>query len=108
MNLRYWIVRVFCGAAVSLAVAQTQENLLQGAPLTAKILAAGPAVKLLASFEDKNPFGGGTVVENHATEGSQALRIDRSYVGMDGAQDWTGYNYLKAELYTDSHEPVSL
>jgi hypothetical protein len=29
MNLYGWIVRIFCGAAVSLAVARAQENLLQ-------------------------------------------------------------------------------
>ena len=79
-----------------------------GAPLTQKTRAAGPAVKQLTSFEDKNPFGGGTIVEEHATEGRKALRIDRSYAGMEGAQDWTGYDYLKADLYTDSQEPLSL
>jgi len=79
-----------------------------GAPLTAKTLAAGPAVKQLTSFEDKNPFGGGTIVAEHASEGRKALRIDRSYAGMEGAQDWTGYDYLKADLYTDAQEPLSL
>ena len=73
-----------------------------------KAVAAGPPVKLITSFEDRNPFGGGTLVEQHATDGAKALRIDRSYVSMDGAQDWIGYDYLKADLYTDAQEPLKL
>jgi hypothetical protein len=73
-----------------------------------KAVAVGPPVKLVTSFEDKNPFSGGTVVEAHATEGTKALRVDRSYAIMDGPQDWTGYDYLKADLYTDAKDPVEL
>ena len=80
-----------------------------GTPLEAKDLAAaGPPVKDITSFEDKNPFDAGTVVEQHATDGRKALRLDRSYAGMDGAQDWTGYDYLKADLYTDAQAPLDL
>ncbi|MGA2496197.1 MAG: glycoside hydrolase domain-containing protein [Tepidisphaeraceae bacterium] len=68
----------------------------------------GPAVKLITSFEDKNPFDGGKIVAEHATDGAKALRIGKSYVGMSGPQNWTGYDYLKADLYTDSPEPLSL
>jgi hypothetical protein len=80
-----------------------------GTPLEAKqATLAGPAVKVLASFEEKNPFSGGTVVAEHATDGTKALRIDRSYVGMDGPMDWTGYDYLKADLHTDAPDPLHL
>lgn len=80
-----------------------------GTPLEAKkAVAAGPPVKAITSFEAKNPFDGGTIVEEHATDGKKALRIDRSYVCMDAAQDWSGYDFLKADLYTDSPDPVSL
>jgi hypothetical protein len=80
-----------------------------GTPLEAKkAAAAGPPVKALASFEEKNAFSGGTVVGEHATDGAKALRIDRSYVGMDGPMDWTGYDYLKADLYTDARDPLQL
>jgi hypothetical protein len=80
-----------------------------GTPLEAKGLAAsGPPVKEITSFEDKNPFDGGTVVEQHATDGRKALRLERSYAGMEGAQDWTGYDYLKADLYTDAQGPLDL
>lgn len=71
-------------------------------------VATGPSVKPITSFEDGNPFGAGTVVAEHATDGEKALRIDRSYVVMDQAQDWSDFDYLKADLYTDSTEPLQL
>ncbi|MCX7045932.1 MAG: hypothetical protein NTX50_10670 [Candidatus Sumerlaeota bacterium] len=73
-----------------------------------KAVVSGPAVKGITSFEEKNPFSGGVVVEEHATDGKKALRIDKSYVSMDGAQDWAGYDFLKADLYTASPDPISL
>jgi hypothetical protein len=68
----------------------------------------GPAAKLITSFEDKNPFGGGTVVTEHATDGTKALRIDRGYVSLDQPQDWLGYDYLEADLNTEARDPVEL
>jgi len=65
-------------------------------------------VKRITSFEDRNPFEGGVVVTDHATDGQQALRVDRSYAVMDGMQDWTGYDTLKADLYTDAKAPLAL
>ncbi len=80
-----------------------------GTPLEVKkTVADGPLVKQIASFEDKNPFEGGVLVAEHATDGQKALRMDKSYVILDGAQDWTGYDYLKADLYTDSQDPLEL
>ncbi len=80
-----------------------------GRRLTAKKGAAnGPAVKLITSFEDRNPFSGGTVVSEHATHGKKALRIDRGYVALDAEQKWTGYDYLKADVYTDAKAPLEL
>jgi hypothetical protein len=80
-----------------------------GAALEAqRAKADGPAVKLITSFEDRNPFGGGTVVNRHATHGTKALRIDRGFVAMDGAQSWSGYDYLKADVYTDAKGPLEL
>jgi hypothetical protein len=70
--------------------------------------ARGPAVKLITSFEDRNPFDGGTVVREHATHGSKALRIDRGYVSMDAPQDWSGYDHLKADVFTAARDPLSL
>jgi hypothetical protein len=67
-----------------------------------------PSLRTITSFEEKNPFDGGTVVQEHATDGTNALRIDKSYAIMDGPQDWTGYDYLKADLYTAGKEPLQL
>jgi hypothetical protein len=80
-----------------------------GAKLEAKKeVAAGAPLKAITSFEDKNPFAGGTVVAEHATDGGKALRIDKSYVAMVGSQDWRGFDFLKADLYTDSKDPLPL
>jgi len=73
-----------------------------------KAVFTGPAVKSITSFEQKNPFDGGTVVGEHATDGSKAVRIDKSYVSMVRPQDWLGYDYLKADLYTDAKDPMDL
>jgi hypothetical protein len=73
-----------------------------------KTVARGPAVKLITSFEEKSPFSGGEVVAEHATDGQKALRIDKSYVSMTQPQDWTGYDFLKADMYTDSKDPMEL
>lgn len=78
-----------------------------GAKLEAKkAVAVGEPVKLIASFEDRNPFGEGTIVSEHATDGAKALRIDRSYVSMVAAQDWSGYDLIKADVHTDAKEPL--
>ncbi len=80
-----------------------------GTPLEAKkAVVTGPPLKLITSFEDKNPFPGSITVEEHATDGKKAMRIDKSYVCMDGPQDWLGYDFLKADLYTDSPDPLEL
>jgi hypothetical protein len=73
-----------------------------------KAAAAGPAVKVITSFEDKNPFEGGAVVGEHATHGKKALRIDRGFAAMDDPQNWTGYDYLKADVYADAKDPLEL
>lgn len=70
--------------------------------------AGTPPVRLITSFEDRNPFGGGTVVSAHATDGSKALRIDRNYVTMQERQDWSGYDFLMLDVYTDAKEPQTL
>jgi hypothetical protein len=75
---------------------------------TRRAVASGPPVKQITSFEDKNPFAGGEVVTQSATDGKKALRVGRSYVVMDGPQDWSGYDYLKVDLHVDSDEPLDL
>jgi hypothetical protein len=79
-----------------------------GAELHAHVAARGPATRQLTSFEEKSPFEGGTVVAEHATDGQKALRLDKGFAVWAGPQDWSGYDYLKADLYTDSTKPYSL
>ena len=69
-----------------------------------KATAAGPTVKRIASFESGNPFSGGEVVAMHASEGRKSLRIDKNYASMEQAQDWLGYDFLKADLVHRSAE----
>jgi hypothetical protein len=81
-----------------------------GTPLEGKKAAVGgPPVKTITSFEQKkNPFSGGTIVAERASDGTFSMRLDKSYAIMDGAQDWSGYDYLKADLYTDARDPLEL
>ena len=66
------------------------------------------AVKRIASFEEKNPFDGGNVVSEHATHGTKSLRIARGYVSMSAAQNWTGYDYLKADVHNAAAKPLEV
>jgi hypothetical protein len=75
---------------------------------SAKAVATGPAKKVIASFETASPFEGGTVVAEHASEGHKALRIDKSYVVLARPQDWAGYDFLKADIYTAAKAPIPL
>lgn len=68
----------------------------------------GPAVKILTSFEDKSPFGNGQIVEEHATDGTKAWKWEKNWTDWSGDQDWTGYDYLKADLHTDAEGPMDL
>jgi hypothetical protein len=67
-----------------------------------------PTIKRITSFEDGSPFSGGTVVAEHATHGTKALRLDRGHIIMEKSQNWAGYDYLKADLYTDARRPLEL
>ena len=74
--------------------------------LKAKV--TGPPVRSITSFEDKNPFHSGTVVEQRATDGKKAMRMDGGYVSMDAKQDWVGFDNLKVDTYTDCPDPMRL
>ncbi|MFI5457086.1 MAG: hypothetical protein ACHRXM_16700 [Isosphaerales bacterium] len=94
---------------VSLAMSLVVPCCLCGTRLEAtSAVADGPGVKPITSFEDGNPFSGGVLVEMHATTGRRALRIDSSYVSLDQPQNWLGYDFLKADLFTDSRKPLNL
>jgi glycosyl hydrolase family 123 len=100
---------VACGTCGYRNMAEWRECYACGEPLEAKKAAGtGPPVKVLASFEDRNPFAGGSIVEEHATEGKKALRLDKDYAVMDGPQDWTGYGFLVADLFHGAAGPLDL
>lgn len=79
-----------------------------GTTLTARKKETGPPTKLITSFEDKHPFSGGKVTNEHATEGTKALRVDKGYTLMEKPQNWAGFDYLKADVYTDAKSPLPL
>ena len=91
-NNAAWKICYACGVAL---VAK------QGSP-------TGPKAKLIASFESTNPFSGGEIVATHASEGRKALRVDKGYVSLEQAQDWLGYDFLKADLFVDGRKPLNL
>jgi hypothetical protein len=91
-NMPDWKRCYACGAALADRLAVT----------------TGLAERIITSFEQGNPFTGGVVVEEHATGGHKALRIDRRYAAMRLPQDWSGYDLFKMDLYTDAHEPLPI
>jgi len=70
----------------------------------------GSPTRLLCSFEEGKPapFASGAAVAEHATHGKFALRVDKSYVDWQGAQDWTGYDFLKADVFNSHEEPAQV
>ena len=70
--------------------------------------ADGPLVKVIATFEDQNPFAGdaATIVAEHASNGTKALRLAHGYIVMDAEQDWTGYDFFKADIFVEGGDPV--
>src|SRR5438128_2010368 len=75
----------------------------------------GPPVRLLADFEDGKiaPFAGSgphvaEISREHATQGKFALRLQNGYAIWDGAQDWTGYDLFKADVFNANDTPTSL
>lgn len=73
---------------------------------------AGPPVKLLASFEDGTvkPFtpAATAAVAEHATDGKYSMRLDKDWAAWDGLQDWTGYDFLKADVFNSADTPADL
>jgi hypothetical protein len=67
-----------------------------------------PLVKTIASFEQNNPFNGGTVILKPVFEGKKVLRIDKSYISLERQQDWSGYDYLKMDLYSEAKESFNI
>ncbi|HET6882816.1 MAG TPA: glycoside hydrolase domain-containing protein [Pirellulales bacterium] len=69
---------------------------------------AGPDVRPITSFEGRPKVEGGKLVADHATDGRQALLVEHGYASLDFPQDWSGYDYLKADVYTAAKSPLQL
>lgn len=95
-NMPAWKVCYACG---TLLTAQ------QAAPVV-----SGPPVKPITSFEGPSPFSGEAmaVVDAHASDGKKALRLDRNWVVMEVPQDWSGYDSLQVDFYTEARKPLNL
>ena len=76
---------------------------------------ATPPVRILAAFENGKiaPFTPGDGIDiaappNPQNKSSHALRIQKGYAIWDGAQDWTGYDFFKADVFNPGDEPVNI
>ncbi len=68
-----------------------------------------PAARLITSFENgASGWEGGTVVADHATDGLNSLMIAAGNVRIPGKQDWTGYDYLIADIYNPGEDPLDI
>lgn len=86
-----------------------------GATLEARGPVQGQAVRVLADFETAKlaPFepsdaGAAILTTEHATQGTSALRLNKGFVSWNGAQDWTGYDFLKADVFNGGDDPTQL
>ena len=80
-----------------------------GTPLDAQPVRDNrPPIRLLTSFEKESPFTGGDLVTEHASEGAQAWQVRQGYTDWHGPLDWSGYDYLKVDVFADSQQPLEL
>jgi hypothetical protein len=73
----------------------------------------GPITRPLATFGDGTikPFtlaDNAHAVKEHAPAGQNALRLDKQYILWEGPQDWSGYDFWKADVFNASDEPTQL
>jgi len=84
---------------------------------------ASGAVKMITSFEKDSPFvhqpitledpdfekqppdTKAQIVTDHATDGQKALKIQNGSLTLVGPLDWSGYDYLKIDVFSDAKEP---
>ena len=86
-------------------------TLTPAAPVHAGQIA--PNARPLVTFEDGklSPFmasdpKSALVVTEHAAPGHRALRLQSGYVIWDGPQDWTGYDFFKADVFNANTAPT--
>lgn len=90
---------------------------------TASVNEAAACVKMVTSFEKDSPFvhrpitlefpdmekqppdAKAQIVTDHATDGQKALKIQNGSLTLVGPLDWSGYDYLKVDVFSDAKEP---
>jgi len=79
-----------------------------GTPLTTKTTEEGPAVKVLYDFEDGKvgPFTGGEITTENVPQGRYALTAAKGDITNATPQDWSGYDFLKIDVFNPQDEPV--
>jgi hypothetical protein len=85
-----------CFAADAASVAQTA--------------APSPLMKVLFDFESgkPDPFDGGKIVQENAPQGRHALKVDKGWAVCDKPQDWTGYDFLKVDVFNQQDDPIMM
>lgn len=87
---------------------------LAQAPAPVNPVPQGPTTRLLAGFENGlAPFeagdtGGSSITAQHATQGNSALRISKGFAVWNGAQNWLGYDFLKADVWNEADAPAQI
>src|SRR5690242_6508842 len=73
-----------------------------------------PPAHLLAGFETGvAPFSGSgpgaaELSDEHATEGKHSLKLSGGYAVWDGAEDWSGYDFFKADTFNSGAKPIQI
>ena len=105
MRVSTWLACLAMALLVSVCLFASGER---GTPLEATAdIVAGDGVKPIASFDDRNPFSGGTVVAMHATTG-------RRGAGSTGRiSAWIAAGLARLRLpqsrpFTDAKKPINL
>ncbi len=67
--------------------------------------------KPLAVFDSTSakPFEGRvTTTREHAEKGRYSLKLNSGYAVWNGSQNWSGYDYVRADVYNASPSPIQL
>jgi len=90
-------ILLFCSVCVAF-VAQSMEPPLSDA-------------KLLFSFEEGEPLFQGpscSIVTDHVTHGNRAMLLSRQYAIATTDMDWSGYDFLKADVFVEGEDSVRI
>ena len=79
-----------------------------GVALVASRESTGPEAKPIASFERATRSRAETLSGRTRAAGGRRSASTRSYVSLEESQDWLGYDFLKADLFTDARKPMNL